>query len=297
MMMMMGSMNSDDCSDLLECRCPTVISNGSLHVLWYNLLQTLWTIACLALQHRTNFVFICNVVELMWHILCYSRSCIWNREASLPHPAAPPSCNLCISSNWTKLVSTTFTQVLVLILNLITAVLLVQTHCAFVAVHPDWSHWCTHRHHTSINMCPSKCFFLHFPSYFHATYHTFSSLHTFSFSLNSFFRLEPLVRPEGREIQHSEVLINICIWFKFVVYTVHLLLPVLSFSNFIIIWDLSDGVPITTALLFTPGSLSVFFFLLHCCHIFAFFPEWSFLPAVINAATTATTNTTTINPM
>ena len=32
-MMMIRSMNSDDCSDRLECRCPTVISNGSLHVL------------------------------------------------------------------------------------------------------------------------------------------------------------------------------------------------------------------------------------------------------------------------
>ena len=199
-------------------------------------------LSCVALQLRRNFVYIRNVVvELMWCIMCYSRSCIWNREASLPHPAAPPSCILCISSNWTKLVSTTFAQVPVLILNLITAVLPVQTHCAFIAVHfQDWSHWCTHRHHT-YQYVPLKVFFLsfdfvHFLPYFHAPYHTFSSLHTFSFSLNSFFRLEPLVRPEGREIQHSDVLINTCIWFKFVVYTVHLLLPVLSFSNFIIIW-------------------------------------------------------------
>ena len=155
-------------------------------------------LSCVALQLRRNFVYIRNVVvELMWCIMCYSRSCIWNREASLPHPAAPPSCILCISSNWTKLVSTTFAQVPVLILNLITAVLPVQTHCAFIAVHfQDWSHWCTHRHHT-YQYVPLKVFFLsfnfvHFLPYFHAPYHTFSSLHTFSFSLNSFFRLEPL---------------------------------------------------------------------------------------------------------
>ena len=165
----MRSMNSDDCSDRLECRCPTVISNGSLHVLWYNLLQTLWTIDSPALQFLTKFVYIRNVVvELMWCIMCYSRSCIWNREASLPHPAAPPSCILCISSNWTKLVSTTFAQVPVLILNLITAVLPVQTHCAFIAVHfLDWSHWCTHRHHT-YQYVPLKVFlsFFQFCAFF-----------------------------------------------------------------------------------------------------------------------------------
>ena len=59
---------------------------------------------------------------------------------------------------------------------------------------------------------------------------------------------------------------------------------------------MSGGVPITTALLFTPVSLSVFFFLLHILSYLCILPRMK-LPAVITAATTATTNTTPINPM